>query len=1131
GPPGTGKSQTITNIIAFALARGKRVLFVAEKKAALEVVQRRLEKIGLIPYCLELHSNRSTKKDVLDQLETAMQTAKTFTDKKFERERDRLDVQRKEIARYVEVLHRKQPGGKSLYELIALYEGIDDSLILKVPAEWSDWDSEAIAKRSEALERFCAVVQNIPHPQDHPLRAFRRTRYTQRLRIDVSEMLSEVSKSLEVVRDDLLAAQDFVMGTSIDSFDELKRCAEFLAAFVHMKDIPTQWLTLDELDQFFDRVLAFVDVRRNEERIEQEIRTVWPAAFLEMNGEELSAEYKQYYLEWPQNDPRERLPKSWFTERNRESFANLKQMAELGAKLDADAVVLACRWEPAFFKLDAKTLLAQWKELCLSISRSPVQTLPQEWFMQPDPETFLRSVDIACQCGIAAQAAADSLMLNWYKPFLSQDGPSLLEKVKKIQRTNFLFRFGAKRALINELLPWSRQNPTMETVVSGIEQLCNYQEQKERAQRELSDKEQALKRYVCADGYDWNRMRSDCGLALSLLAEIKSFAPLWSAREAFLSNLALCTLGKSVDPSIVEQSLDKLVEYQDTEKERQWRLSQNQLDLASFCQSDQQGRYDWSRVQASCDTVLSDWDAFCSWADELPGKAAFARKFNAVLPASRSRHVVETGLRNLIELQRLQREDDQAATELAPLLTSFDTGGNYDYDRITTVVSAARCGYDAFVARMKTMGKQADVNEYIKRFAAITERPCWFDIEEHWNRFDEALRRLFEELEVDTTVIVLTPDYPARLAETLVLWSGAMDELRSWIQCCLMTNELNELGLDFLTKAWYDGLATSRLRPVFHKNLYRLLITKIFDECAELNQFSGDAFEKTIEHFRQCEAKWTTIVMREILATVSARIPDFTQEAANGSEPGILRRAIRGRGRGTSIRHLFERVPNLLARLCPCMLMSPISVAQYLSPELKPFDLIVFDEASQMPTCKAVGALARGTQAVIVGDPRQLPPTNFFSTNSTDEDNFEMEDLDSILDDCLALSLPETHLRWHYRSRHESLIAFSNNEYYDGGLLTFPSANDNASRVSLVHVPGYYDRGHSRTNVAEAHAVVAEVRRRLSDPTLAHLSIGVVTFSAVQQNLVDDLLSELFKREPDLETIATGGDEPLFVKN
>ena len=113
-----------------------------------------------------------------------------------------------------------------------------------------------------------------------------------------------------------------------------------------------------------------------------------------------------------------------------------------------------------------------------------------------------------------------------------------------------------------------------------------------------------------------------------------------------------------------------------------------------------------------------------------------------------------------------------------------------------------------------------------------------------------------------------------------------------------------------------------------------------------------------------------------------------------------------------------------------------------------------------MPTCEAVGAIARGTSVIVVGDPKQMPPTSFFSTNTFDEDNVEQEDLESILDDCLALSMSSYHLLWHYRSKHESLIAFSNAMYYDNNLLTFPSTDDLAAKVKLVKVKGFY--GHTR---------------------------------------------------------------------
>ncbi|MCQ2253798.1 MAG: DUF3320 domain-containing protein, partial [Bacteroidales bacterium] len=225
-------------------------------------------------------------------------------------------------------------------------------------------------------------------------------------------------------------------------------------------------------------------------------------------------------------------------------------------------------------------------------------------------------------------------------------------------------------------------------------------------------------------------------------------------------------------------------------------------------------------------------------------------------------------------------------------------------------------------------------------------------------------------------------------------------------------------------------------------------------------------------------------------------------------------------------------IPNLLPRLCPCMLMSPMSVAQYLTLTDKPqFDITIFDEASQMPTSDAVGSIARSQNVVITGDPKQMPPTSFFSSASTDEENLEIEDLESILDDALALNFNSKHLLWHYRSKHESLITFSNQEYYDNALLTFPSPDNRISKVTFQKVEGFYDKGKTRRNPAEAKAVVEEIERRLSDPELCKRSIGVVTFSIVQQQLIDDMIQDLFAKKPELETIAMNGEEPLFCKN
>ncbi|WP_028609850.1 DUF3320 domain-containing protein [Paenibacillus harenae] len=365
-------------------------------------------------------------------------------------------------------------------------------------------------------------------------------------------------------------------------------------------------------------------------------------------------------------------------------------------------------------------------------------------------------------------------------------------------------------------------------------------------------------------------------------------------------------------------------------------------------------------------------------------------------------------------------------------------------------------------------------------------------------------------------------------------WEASLHELRDWCAWRRVWEQAEEAGLAPLLLPHEDGrLPNVELVQAFERGLYKACANYIFDHDDRLGTFSGILFEEKLNRFRETDRRFEQLTRGEIAARLSAKVPQMTQEAAQSSEAGILQRAIRSGGRAMSIRRLFDLIPNLLPRLAPCMLMSPISVAQYLDPGSPKFDLVIFDEASQVPTAQAVGALARGHQAVIVGDPKQLPPTSFFSKTKeeADEENAVSQDMESILDDCLALGMYQRHLSWHYRSRHESLIAFSNAHYYDNKLMTFPSPDEPVSSVFWRPVDGFYDRGRTKHNRAEGEAVVAEIVRRLKDPALRQQSIGVVTFSSIQQTLIEDLLDEAIRREAELEQLLPELPEPIFVKN
>ena len=365
----------------------------------------------------------------------------------------------------------------------------------------------------------------------------------------------------------------------------------------------------------------------------------------------------------------------------------------------------------------------------------------------------------------------------------------------------------------------------------------------------------------------------------------------------------------------------------------------------------------------------------------------------------------------------------------------------------------------------------------------------------------------------------------------MATWLQHKELWRDWYQWSSKRGDLVTRGyqpvVDFI-ETGHSGEEASR---ALARTLFKEWALQMIDSDDELRRFNGLVFEDVIARYRQLTEHFQDLTKKELYCRLAARIPNISIEAATGSEVNILKRNIANGGRGTSIRHIIDQIPNLLPKLCPCMLMSPISVAQFIDLDQPKFDLVIFDEASQMPTSEAVGAIGRGKALIVVGDNKQMPPTSFFATQQVDDEDAEIDDLDSILDDCQALSLPDHYLAFHYRSKHESLIAFSNQEYYDGRLFTFPSADDRISKVSLVKVEGVYDKGGRRSNRAEAEAVVAEIIRRLSDEELSKRSIGVVAFSVVQQNLIEDVLMEELAGHPELEAKAFQAEEPIFIKN
>lgn len=375
------------------------------------------------------------------------------------------------------------------------------------------------------------------------------------------------------------------------------------------------------------------------------------------------------------------------------------------------------------------------------------------------------------------------------------------------------------------------------------------------------------------------------------------------------------------------------------------------------------------------------------------------------------------------------------------------------------------------------------------------------------------------------------------------LWETAdtiMDrhrELRDWCAWRKRQAEAINLGLRPLVEAVeQERILADEIEETFNAAYCTWWSKAIIGEDEVLRTFSTPEHEATIEKFRKIDSSFQKITAEYITAKLSGKLPD-QNNGRRSSQWGVLQRELQKKRRHKPVRQLLQEAPDVLTSLTPCFMMSPLSVAQYLPSDQALFDVVIFDEASQITVWDAVGSIARGRQVIVAGDPKQMPPTNFFARSDDDPDgDVDIEgDLESILDEMLGSNIPEQTLNLHYRSKKESLIAFSNARYYDNQLITFPAPNIACQGVSLVRPDGFYARGKARHNEGEAKAIVAEILKRLthSDPAIRDLSIGVVTFNSEQQTLIENLLDNARLKQPEIEWAFSreAGKEPVFVKN
>ncbi|MDR2338542.1 MAG: DUF4011 domain-containing protein [Deltaproteobacteria bacterium] len=351
-----------------------------------------------------------------------------------------------------------------------------------------------------------------------------------------------------------------------------------------------------------------------------------------------------------------------------------------------------------------------------------------------------------------------------------------------------------------------------------------------------------------------------------------------------------------------------------------------------------------------------------------------------------------------------------------------------------------------------------------------------------------------------------------------------------------------QLSIDnFVLCAKDNNLSAEHIVPVFEECFYISWIDKVLekDEYQIIKNFWRLNQEEDLTNFKSLDILHMDIAKDALFSKLVSRLPNLNTFTSGHGELGLLKRELAKQSRFKPTRKLFASLPTLLPVLKPCLMMSPLSVSIFLSDADYKFDTVIFDEASQVRTEEAICAIYRGQQVIIAGDTKQLPPTDFFNVTRSDKDDEESdEEVDSydssafpsILDE--ATLFPSQTLKWHYRSKHEHLIAFSNVKFYGGKLITFPSSTIKKDGLGVEYIyvkNGFNKKGYGNTEEAT----------RVAELTFEHLkkfpkrSLGIIAFGKIQQKAIQDALDKMRENDLSFETFFQNNsdDENIFIKN
>lgn len=1097
GPPGTGKSQTITNIIAEALADGKKVLFVSEKVAALQVVLKRLTEVCLADFYLPLHDYKASKKQIVDSIGANLRLDDEYADGSSFKDLTRLFRERNFLNTYASELHRHvMPLDQSVYMAFGQLAKLEHATALEFsinnPAEVSKDEYASILYCVSAYEKALRGMDG--KLSDNP---WFRTKATSPSQIYKTQLMREtdgLSASLRRLSDlsGGIAAQLGVK--KVTGFSDVRKLFDISGAVISMPSYMSRTWFNSDISARGQKLLG--EARRHADRLRRYndiVLSSWNDSVLSIDTEKIQNLFcggsSWIYISEGDAPIEKRL-----AEQKEAAEGLKKRIKEMLSAYHAGLQTIS------YNQPDTAGNIRMLHRVLRLIAEAPY--MQASWFDPRRNTEIAPLIKEAARHSASVTALRDELLKNWEPTVFNIDADGMLNRFK----TEYVGLFHTWKSGYKEDIKTLRlHSRAVGLKISELEVIEFLRKLKElNAEKAwFTANEEALSAVMgnqCLDATaNWSRVCE----SMSKAREITNEFPYASIPEETVA--ALLHITDSLQLSGEAFGL----------------LEEELRSCRCICE-----------FSDDCDIAKDVLPKVSFFIDNLSMQTQYAAEFVAAKNDSTLFYEdIVSLLSNVAAVQEELAWFDETDDGLKYLLAGKYMGAESDWDAVSNGLTAASrlvalfegavpetivriaCDQDAVGASFC-----ADVSE-LSKLAADTE---------------PKIRAFSAQFDSD--------DFEAQsLSDVADHYDACMDgfdKLSKWLDYVETRTYCDAHGLsDFTARIADLDNTVLDVQTAFERGFYVQWLNQQLPSLPAIQSFRRRTHEQRAENFAKLDTKQREIAKMAIRERVISAYPDFDCAASAGSELTVLKRELVKKSHIMPLRRLFRTIPKLLTTLKPCFMMSPLSVAYFLDADVYRFDMVIFDEASQIFPQDAIGAIFRAKQVIIAGDTKQLPPTNFFaaSTGNDDYDYDEASDeevYDSILEEASNI-LPNRTLLWHYRSRHEHLIAFSNQEIYQNALITFPSSNESEpdTGVEFVHVDeGYYEPFPQNRNVPEARRIVELVKEHIEKHP--NRSLGIIAFSEKQQRAISLEIQRFREKHSKYEAFfAEDREDEFFVKN